>query len=118
LQDDQPHKRKRLRIMPGPSPIYRPDLPVAFMEQAWRIAQQRTVAYQLRQRAMLVLLLHADPLLSNVQAAAEVPLHPNAVRYWRRRWAQAAFVLEDAPGRGRKARFAPAGPRPRQSRRV
>lgn len=104
--------------MPGPSPIYRPDFPSDFVEHAQRIAQQRTVAYQLRQRAMLVLLLHADPLLSNVQAAAEVHLHPNAVRYWRRRWAQEAFVLEDKPGRGRQARFSPSGPRPRQSRRV
>jgi hypothetical protein len=37
--------------MPGPSPIYRPDFPVDFVEQAQRISQQRTVAYQLRQRA-------------------------------------------------------------------
>ena len=73
--------------MPGPSPIYRPDFPDDFVEQALEIVRHRTVAYQLRQRATLVLLLHADPLLSNVRAAAEVHLHPNAVRYWRRRWA-------------------------------
>jgi hypothetical protein len=79
--------------MPGPSPIYRPDFPADFVEQAQRISQQRTVAYQLRQRARLVLLLRADPLVSNVHAAAEVHLHANAVRYWRRRWAQGAFFL-------------------------
>lgn len=104
--------------MPGPSPISRPDFPADFVEQARRIAQQRTVAYQLRQRARLVLLLPADPLVPNVHAAAAVHLHPNAVQYWRRRWAQGAFFLEDAAGRGRKARFAPSGPGTRQSRRV
>lgn len=104
--------------MPGPSPIYRPDFPADFVEHARRLARQPTVAYQRRQRATLVLLLHADPLLSNVHAAAEVHLHPNAVRYWRRRWAQGAFCLAEEAGRGRKARFSPSGPRPRQSRRV
>ena len=104
--------------MPGPSPAYRPHFPDDFVEQARGIVQQRTVAYQLRQRATLVLLLQADPLLSNVEAAAEVHLHPNAVRSWRRCWAQGAFRLADAPGRGRKARFSPSGSSPRQSRRV
>ncbi len=104
--------------MPGPSPIYRPTFPVDFVEQAYHLTQQRTVAYHLRQRAMLVFLLPANPLLSNAQAAAEVRLHPNAVRYWRRRWAQEVFCLEDHPGRGRKARFSPSGPRARQSDRV
>jgi len=98
--------------MPGPSPIYQPDFPDDFVEQALEIVRHRTVAYQLRQRATLVLLLHADPLLSNVRAAAEVHLHPNAVRYWRRRWAHGEFGLADAPGRGRKVWFPPSGPRP------
>ena len=104
--------------MPGPSPIYRPDFPAEFVEHTRHLARQRTVAYQLRQRATLVLLLHADPVLSNVHAAAAVDLHPNAVRYWRRRWAQGEVFLEDEAGRGRKARFSPARPRPRQSRRL
>lgn len=108
----------RVFIMPGPSPAYRPDFPSDFVEQAQRIAQKRTVAYQLRQRAALVLLLYDDPFLSNVQAAAQVRLHPNAVRYWRRRWAKGEFFLEDAPGRGRKVQFSPSGPGARQSRRV
>ncbi len=95
--------------MSGPSPVYRPDFPADFVEQARCIARQRTVAYQLRQRAKLVLLLHADPLLSNVDAAAEVHLHPNAVRYWRRRWARGEFFLDDAPRRGRRVRFSPSG---------
>jgi hypothetical protein len=78
--------------MPGPLPIYHPDFPAEFVEPARRLARQRTVAYQLRQRATLVLLLYVNPILSNVHAAA-VDLHPNAVRYWRRRWAQGDFCL-------------------------
>ena len=104
--------------MPGPSPAYRPNFPDDLVEQARGIVRQRTVAYQLRQRATLVLLLQADPLLSNVKAATEVHLHPNAVRYWRRRWAHGEFRLADVPRRGRKARFSPPGPRSRQSHRV
>jgi hypothetical protein len=99
--------------MSGPWPSYRPRFPAAFVEQAQSLVRQRTVAYHLRQRAQLVLLLEADPLLSNVCAAAEVHLHPNAVRYWRRRWALGEFGLADAPGRGRKRGFSPAGARPR-----
>jgi Homeodomain-like domain len=104
--------------MSGPLPLYRPLFPAAFVERAQRIVRQRTVAYQLRQRARLVLLLEADPLLSNTRAAAQVHLHPNAVRSWRRRWALGEFGLADAPGRGRKSGFSPAGARPGQSRRV
>jgi hypothetical protein len=85
LYENQPFEHIRVGIMPGPSPIYRPDFPDDFVAQARDIVRQRTGAYQLRQRATLMLLLHADPLLSNVRAAAQVHLHPNAVRYWRRR---------------------------------
>jgi hypothetical protein len=95
--------------MPGPAPRYQPSFPPEFVEQARQLVRQRTVSYQLHQRAQLVLLLHTDPLRSNVQAAADVHLHPNAVRTWRRRWAYGRFVLDDAPGRGRKARFSPSG---------
>lgn len=102
--------------MSGPLPLYHPLFPAAFVEQAQSIVRQRTVAYQLRQRAQLVLLLKADPLLSNSRAAAVVHLHPNAVRYWRRRWALGEFGLADAPGRGRKSGFSPVGARPGQSR--
>lgn len=98
--------------MPGPSPHYRPIFPADFVEQARGIGRQRTAAYQLRQRARLVLLLQAEPLLSNIRAAAEVHLHPNAVRYWRRRWALGEFCLTDAPGRGRKSEFSPPGAGP------
>ena len=56
--------------MSGPLPSYRPLFPAAFIEQAHSLVRQRTVAYHLRQRAQLVVLLEADPLLSNVRAAA------------------------------------------------
>ena len=59
--------------MSGPLPLYRPLFPAAFVEQAQGIVRQRTVAYQLRQRARLVLLLQADPLLSNDGAPALLP---------------------------------------------
>src|SRR6266850_4015238 len=95
--------------MSGPLPSYRPLFPAALIEQTQSLVRQRTVAYQRRQRAQLVLRLEADPLLSNVRAAAEVHLHPNAVRYWRRRWALGEFGLADAPGRGRKSGFSPTG---------
>ena len=101
--------------MPGPAPRDQPTFPSVFVERARQLVRERTVPYQLWQRAQLVVLLQADPRRSNVQAAAEVHLHPNAVRAWRRRWARGQFVLDDTPGRGRKARFSPSGPRAGQS---
>jgi hypothetical protein len=99
------------QAMPGPTPLYQPEFPAAFVAQAQRLAQQRTISYHLRQRARLVLLLQQQPWISNVAAAAQVELHPNSVRHWRQRWAQGDFGLEDANGRGRKPRFSPLGSR-------
>ena len=104
--------------MPGPSPTYHPCFPFAFLEQARQMVRQRTIKFQLRQRAVLVLLLHEQPLLSNVEAGRWAQLHPDSVRHWRRRWAQGDFSLEDEPGRGRKAVFSPSGSCRRQSSRV
>ena len=95
--------------MPGPAPIYRPVFPPDFLEQAERLVRQRTIQYQLRQRAALVLLLYHQPFLSNPQAGAQVQLHPNSVRLWRRRWADGHFSVEDETGRGCKPRFSPSG---------
>ncbi len=97
--------------MCGPLPSYRPEFPSTFLEQAEQIARQRTVPYQLRQRAALVLLLSHQPLVSNSEAAQRVQLHPRSVRRWRHRWVQGDFALEDKPGRGRNADFSPSGPR-------
>src|SRR5262245_47730583 len=96
--------------MRGPLPSYRPEFPSTFLEQAEEIARPRTVTYQLWQRATLVLLLHHQPLVSNLDAAQRIQLHPRSVQRWRRRWAAGDFSLEDQPGRGRKAAFSPSAP--------
>jgi hypothetical protein len=95
--------------MPGPTPRYRPDFPPEFLDLAAQLAHRRTAAFQVRQRATLVLLLHRQPLLSNAAAAARAQLHPNSVRLWRKRWAGGHFTLDDAGGRGRKPDFSPQG---------
>ena len=93
--------------MRGPLPSYRPEFPPTFLEQAATITGQRTVPYQVRQRAVLVLLLAQQPLVSNSAAAPHVPLPPRLARRWRHRWATGDFALDDQPGRGRKADFSP-----------
>jgi hypothetical protein len=95
--------------MPGPAPRYRPAFPDEFLAEARRITAARTAASHLRQRAELVLLLHEDPTLSNVQAAAVIDLHPNSIRLWRKRWAGGQFTLQDDSGRGRRPVFSPSG---------
>jgi hypothetical protein len=104
--------------MRGPAPLYHPNFPPNFVEQARKIARQRTVGYHLWPRATLVLLLHEQPLVSNSTAATQVPLHPNSVRLWRRRWANSDYTLDDTPGRGSKPRFSPSGCSGDQSDRV
>ena len=96
--------------MRGPLPSYRPAFPSTFLEQAEKIVRQRTVQYQVRQRATLVLLWQQQPRMSNIEAAEQVQLHLRSVQRWRRRWAQGDFALEDTPGRGRKADFSPSRP--------
>jgi hypothetical protein len=77
--------------MRGPLPSCRPEFPSTFLEQAEKRARQRTVPYQVRQRATLVLLLHQQPLVSNIEAAERVQLHLRSVQRWRRRWATGTF---------------------------
>jgi len=91
----------------GPSPLYQPNFPAEFVVQARLLVRRRTAKAHLLQRARLVLLLHYQPDLSNVEAGSQVGLHPNSVRLWRKRWAQGVFDLEDQPGRGRKPTFSP-----------
>jgi hypothetical protein len=97
--------------MRGPLPSYRPEFPPTFLEQAAKIAWQRTIPYQVRQRAALGLLSSQQPLVSNSAATQRVQLHPRSVHRWRHCWAMGAFSLDDKPGRGRKADFPPSGPR-------
>ena len=93
--------------MSGPLPAYRPLFSPDFIALAQQTVRRRTIRFQLRQRATLVLLLHEHPGLSNVEAGQQADLHPDSVRHWRRRWAAGHFSLDDEPGRGSKARFSP-----------
>jgi len=105
--------------MSGPLPAYRPVFPPDFIVLVRQtIRRRRTVSFQLRQRAALVLHLHEQPSLSNAQAGRLVGLHPDSVRHWRRRWAAGDFAFDDEPGRGCKPRFSPPGSSPRQVHRL
>ena len=105
--------------MSGPLPAYRPVFPPDFILLARQtIRRRRTVSFQLRQRATLVLLVHEQPFLSNVHAGQQVGLHPDSVRAWRRRWAAGHFSFEDEPGRGCPPRFSPPGSSGRQVHRL
>jgi transposase-like protein len=95
--------------MSGPLPHYRPSFPGEFVAEARRLAAARTAAAHLKQRASMVLLLHEQPALSNVEVGSRLGVHPNCVRRWRQRWAGGAYAFEDAPGRGRKPAFSPHG---------
>jgi hypothetical protein len=96
--------------MSGPLPTYRPVFPRDFLLLARQtVRRRRTVSFQLRQRATLVLLLHEQPFLSNIEAGQQVDLHPDSVRQWRRRWAAGRFSFDDEPGRGAKPRLSPLG---------
>jgi hypothetical protein len=59
--------------MRAPRPSYRPEFPSTFLEQAEEIARHRTVPYQWRQRATLVLLLRDHPLGSNLCVGSPWP---------------------------------------------
>jgi hypothetical protein len=69
--------------MRGPLPSCRPEFPSTFLEQAEKRARQRTVPYQVRQRATLVLLLHQQALVSTIEAAERVQVHLRSVQRWR-----------------------------------
>ena len=104
--------------MSGPAPAFQPRFPKAFIDEAKHVVAQRTVALRRWQRARLVLLLHDNPHLSNVQAGHQVSLSDQAVRFWRRRWTSGDFSLDDKPGRGRKPGFSPLRSRLAQGDRV
>ena len=101
-------RHPRENALSGPSPLYQPCFPTEFIIEVRLLSQRRTAPAHLLQRARLVLLLHLQPDLSNVEAA-KVGLHPNSVRLWRQRWANGDFTLQDQPGRGRRPKFSPPG---------
>jgi transposase len=79
------------------------------LQDARDAVRRRTVAVQTVQRFRLVLLLHEQPSLGNVEAAKRVGLSARQVQRWRSRWSAGDFSIEDQPGRGRKAAFSPTG---------
>lgn len=99
-------------------PTFRPCFPPEFVEHAQRVVGQRKVERRLWQRAILVLLLHEDPTISNTAAGCEVGLSDQWVRKWRRRWDRGDFSLDDQPRTGRPPGFSPHGTIDSQSRRV
>lgn len=104
--------------MRGPKPTHRPDFPADFLAEARALQRQRKVCFQVRQRAILVCVLHREPQVSHREAASESHLPVETVRRWRRRWALGDFSLEDKPGRGRKPDFSPSGAGDRASHRL
>ena len=80
-----------------PSRASWPEFPPTCLAQAEKLAWQRTVPYQLRQPAALVLLLSHQPLMLTREAAQRVQRHPRSVRRWRHRWATGDFALDDKP---------------------
>lgn len=104
--------------MPLPAPQYQPSFSEADLAQAREVARRPTSRQDHARRARLVLILAAEPALSNPEAGRRIGLHPNAVRYWRKVWCQGPFRLTDLPGRGRKPRLSPLGGDGGESRRL
>lgn len=94
--------------MPGPAPLYQPVFSHEFLTKCRHVVKCRATSFGEVLRAKLALLLHDQPSVSNVAAGLELRLHPNAVRLWRRRWAEGQLSLEDQDGRGRKPTFSPS----------
>ena len=103
--------------MPGPRPAFC-SFPEGFLQEARLTVRQRTAAVQEVQRFRLVLLLHERPELSSEAASDIVGLCARQVQRWRSRWASGNYSIADLEGRGRKASFSPAGPRPRDRHRL
>jgi hypothetical protein len=104
--------------MPWSAPHYQPSFSEADLACARDVARRNTSRQDHARRARLVLLLAAEPALSNPEAARRIGLHPNAVRHWRKVWCQGPFRLTDLPGRGRKPRLSPLGGDGGESRRL
>jgi transposase len=64
------------------------------------------------------MLLAENPRLPNPEAAKLLGVHENTVRYWRKRWVEEGFRLEDKPRPGRPRVFSPEDSRDHQERRV
>jgi hypothetical protein len=105
--------------MPTPTPAYHPAVAPSEVAALERLVRRATSEQRLVQRAKLALLLQARPTVGNTAAAAQLGQHPNWVRKWRKRWAQAGFALAalaDRPRSGRPRTLSPPGGGDGQSR--
>ena len=102
--------------MPGPYTHVLSRLSRRLFTEARSQVRRKTAPYHCVQRCQLALLLHQYPHLGHEAAGQRVGLSGCQVRRWRQRWAAGDFAVADSPGRGRKAIFSPAGPRPGQGR--
>jgi Winged helix-turn helix len=105
--------------MPTPTPAYHPAVAPSAVAALERLVRRATSEQRLVQRAKLALLLQAQPTVGNTAAAAQLGQHPNWVRKWRKRWAQAGFALAalaDRPRSGRPRTLSPPGGGDGQSR--
>src|SRR3954454_938041 len=96
--------------MPTPTPAYHPVVAPSEVAALERLVRRATSEQRLGQRAKLALLLQAQPTVGNTAAAAQLGQHPNWVRKWRKRWAQAGFALAalaDRPRSGRPRTLSP-----------
>lgn len=83
--------------MPGPAPLYHPQLTEKEVAQAHQVVQDRQAPHSQVWRAKLALLLHQEPSLANEQVAQVLGRHPNWVRKWRKRWVISGFTVHEAP---------------------
>ncbi len=91
--------------MPGPKPKYQPELRPEDLEEAGKVLRRRKSSQGEARRARLALLLEEKPNVRHPEAARLLGVHPTTVRYWRKRWAEEGFQLQDKPRSGRPAFF-------------
>jgi len=92
-----------------PLPQYRPEFSEADLERAREIVRRQTSRQDYVLRARIALLLAERPTISNPEAARQLGVHENTIRYWRKEWSERGFRVEIRAGRGQKPRFSPLG---------
>ena len=104
--------------MPLPKPIHQPRFTEEQLAEARRLAGKHSAPVRTVLRARLTLALAEHPDHSHEAIAAQCGLDRDTVYKWRRRWAQEAWSLEDAPRSGRPRTFSPSGGNHHQSSRL
>ena len=93
--------------MPGPQPLYQPKFSEEQIAEARDLVGRRQAPHGVVQRSQLDLLLLEYPGIPSPEAARRLGVHPNTIRYWRKRWDTDEFRLEDLPRSGRPPVFSP-----------